>query len=330
MQTLPCARPPPGGPAPTAGAAAAPQPAPASAADHGRCAPAGAGGCAPAAPEEVRRRRARGWRGNRCRAQPRWRLRGGRRRRCPVPRPPASPQAAAAPRAVRESGLLSVPAAAVRGRGRHSASAGQEGWREGDRGGSRSGAAGPVLAADRPPPSPCVTTFRGQPRRGASRLPPPKRSRAPGGASGGGGGGPREPGGGRPPWAGLGWAGGGWSEARVGSVAAGGRMDLGRKSVEMSPLRSLDGALGSTRCWFRFLFGLRKPLGSEFERKVPENCHLCANGNGAVLCHGYYFIARGALSLRLEVTICQVWYFLRIILWFGRRDLSVCEKQCLT
>lgn len=64
-----------------------------------------------------------------------------------------------------------VPRGAAR-RGRRWVRSGREGRKEGgrerDRRGSRSGAAGPVLAAARPPPSPCVTTFRA--RRGGERL----------------------------------------------------------------------------------------------------------------------------------------------------------------
>lgn len=110
-------------------------------------------------------------------------------------------------------------------------------------------------------------------------------------------------------------------------------MNPGRKSVEISPLRSDLRALGSARCWFCFLFRLRKPLGSEFEKRVPENCHLCASC--ALVCHVYYFFTRGALSFSLDVTILfisQVQYFLHIniILWFDPRDLSFREKQWLT
>ncbi|KAK4817730.1 hypothetical protein QYF61_026530 [Mycteria americana] len=42
-------------------------------------------------------------------------------------------------------------------------------------------------------------------------------------------------------------------------------MNLERKSVEISPLRSNLQALRSTRCWFCFRFGLRKPLGRDIE-----------------------------------------------------------------
>lgn len=224
---------------------------------------------------------------DRCRAQP--------RRRCP-------PQAAAAPRAVRESGLLSAPppvaaAATVRGGGRPPATSsppagepaaagrggagggcgcgtGAERGRRGV-GGAEIGEAaasvrrGPSFAAARPPPSPCVTTFRA--RRGGEhlrgrRLPPPRlceRSRGPGGVWGRRGAAPGSPPAapGRPPcaWAagaaseGRRSAGGGFTQARVASFAAGGRMNLGRKSVEICPSRSDLQAAGSTRCWFCFL-----------------------------------------------------------------------------
>lgn len=117
LQTLPCSRPPSGGPAPAAGAA---QPAPASprcaaplrsAADHGRCSAPGTAGCAQAASEEVRRRWGRGWRGTG--AAP-----CHRRRRCP-------PEAAAAPRGREGERSPRRPpaaaAAALRGGGRPAA-----------------------------------------------------------------------------------------------------------------------------------------------------------------------------------------------------------------
>lgn len=71
---------------------------------------------------------------------------------------------------------------------------------------------------------------------------------------------PREPGGGRPQ---LERAGEPLREARVVSAAVDERMNLQRKYVEIFPLRYDLQALGSTRCWFCFLFRLCERLGSE-------------------------------------------------------------------